>query len=126
MTDNSETVIDHFIANITSPQIKPGELQIDIADHYPVFCIIVCDSLPSYQSKQNYCNRDYKKIDLAVYEKDISTAAAACAFDPISLNSQINLNNIFDKFITHFRMAIDKHAPLKNASRAKQKLLRKP
>ena len=49
VTDLSNTIIDHFITKIISLQM----FQIDIADHYPVFCIITCDSIPSSQSKKN-------------------------------------------------------------------------
>ena len=113
VTDQLKTTIDQFITNNTSLQIKLGVFQIDITHRYRVFYIITCDFLPSSQSKQNYFNIDYKKINLAVYEKDIQTVVA-CTLDFISLNSQINLNIIFDKFINQFRIVMEKRAPFKS------------
>ena len=75
---NQSNTINHFIANITNQEIKPGLFPIDITDHYPVFCVTTCDSIPSSKSKQNYYNRDYKKTDLAVFKKEISTVVT-CA-----------------------------------------------
>ena len=46
VTDQLKTIIDHFITNISSLQIKPGVFQIDIKNHYLVFCAITYNSIP--------------------------------------------------------------------------------
>ena len=40
ITDNTSTIIDHCLTNITNYFINCGTLQSDITDHYPIFCII--------------------------------------------------------------------------------------
>ena len=56
--------------------MKPDVFQINVTDHYSVFCIIICDYFPSSKSKQHFYTRDYNKLDLAVYENNISTIEA--------------------------------------------------
>ena len=126
LTDSSQSIIDHIITNDHNLHIAPAVIEYgDLSDHYPVFVSIdkpkSCNATPTeqivFRNQRNfqadqYCN------DL---ESNLNQLLAGFPFIDAS-----NVNDIFSKFMEMVIQITNKHAPLKQLSRRRMKLQRKP
>ena len=117
ITPHSATLIDHIYTN-TSANVISGIGLIDISDHLPIFCIADV-SINHSRGKIHF--RDYTHFSHELYIQDIN------AIDwNVLISSDSNINDLTNSVIRSINNVIEKHAPIRMASRNKQKQLRKP
>jgi len=126
VSQTSKTIIDHLFTNITSRYIDSGIYIYELTDHYPIFCVLHSDlKKTSNSSSSFFYYRDFKKTDYTSFFEGNSKS-----YSNFNINSCLTLstelNQIFDQFVATFYQLVNKHAPLKKASKKKQKLLAKP
>ena len=125
VTATSKSLIDHIFTNITTRTISSGIYQSDITDHFPIFCLIHTNAPKHKKVDQRGFYRDYKVFSLPPFQEDIKTILQnESALAP--LTSENNVNSVLEQFISSFKCVVDKHAPIKRASRKKDKLFKKP
>ena len=125
VTATSKSLIDHIFTNITTRTISSGIYQSDITDHFPIFCLIHTNAPKHKKVDQRGFYRDHKVFSLPPFQEDIKTILQnESALVP--LTSENNVNSVLEQFISSFKCVVDKHAPIKRASRKKDKLFKKP
>jgi hypothetical protein len=94
-----------------------GILTLDITDHLPVFCLI---QSKVKKEKSTIYYRDYTQFVKEKYLQDLNNIE----WDNLYISGDINrtTNNVMDAI----HKIIDKHAPLKLATRKKLKQMNKP
>lgn len=117
ITSHTATLIDHIYTNTVNRLIS-GVIAVDISDHLPIFCTV--ETSLRKQNGQLYF-RDYSKFNPESYLQDIS----AVDWNFISGKCN-NLHETTARTINTLKLIVNKHAPLKQVSRNKQKQLRKP
>ena len=125
VTVTSQTLIDNIFTNITARTVTSGIYLYDIIDHFPLICQIH-NNAPKHKiyNKRGFY-RDYVAVSQTVFEEDIN-AIFENESVLASLNNENIVNSILEQFIFLFKSVVDKHAPIKRASRKKHKLLKKP
>ena len=121
ITPNSSTIIDHIITNSSSHHISPGIIESDLTDHYPVFCII--QNTINSKRHNKYYYRVTKNFDSEQFLIDLASKLHNHDLPDLNIS---NVNNVFDEILKTISSTINTHAPLKLASRKKQKILSKP
>ena len=115
-TSYNATLIDHIYTN--SSHIVPGIATVDISDHLPIFCILKSNTervkLRSYY--RDFSNFNNESFILDINQLDWS----------LLLNPSKSLNEKTHDAIDAIHFVVNKHAPIKLASHAKQKQLIKP
>ena len=98
----------------------PGIAISDISDHYPVFALIPCVKHFKNNARQVW-KRDMKNFKAEHFIEDLNQTlnASLSSFDS-------TIHNQFEQFINSFTSVINKHAPLKLATRKERKLKTKP
>ena len=117
ITNHTATLIDHIYTNSVNRLIS-GVMPVDISDHLPIFCTV-----ETSLKKHNYqfYLRDYSKFNPEAFLQYIS----AVDWDVIFAQSN-NLHEATARSIDTLKLIVNKHAPLKQVSRSKQKQLKKP
>ena len=123
ITPNSSTIIDYIITNCNSHHISPGIIESDLTDHYPVFCIIPNTITGKRHNKYYY--RVMKNFDSEQFLIDLASKSHNYDLPDLHINIS-NVNKVFDEILEIVSSTINTHAPLKLASRKKQKILSKP
>ena len=123
---NDDTIIDHVITDVTNHEIPPLPAVIetfDVSDHYPVFCQV--RNITLSQKKNNFIGyyRNKSKFDFDTFNYDLYSA-----FDSYFMNlleiTNINFDEIFNKFTRIVLQVIDKHAPVKKFLVSKRNCLK--
>ena len=125
VTVASHTLIDHIFTSVTTRTVTSDIYQYDITDHFPIFCLIH-NNAPKHKifDKREFY-RDYAAASQTLFEEDIKAIFKnESVLAP--LNNENNVNSVLEQFISSFKSVVDKHAPIKRASRKKHKLLKKP
>ena len=123
VTKQSTTIIDHILTNDTTNVIYPLILLSDITDHYPTACIISSVAGKKYVPSHYY--REFKHFNKDDFLSDLINSIDSF-YSTLSLSSSELVDISFDKFVNLFRECIDRHAPIRKASRKKVKLSNKP
>ena len=121
ITPNFFTIIDHIITNCNSHDISPGIIESDLTDHYTVFCII--QNTITRKRHNKYYYRAMKNFDSEKFPVDFASKLHNYDLPDLNVN---NVNNVFDEILEIISSTTNTHAPLKLATRKKQKILSKP
>ena len=125
VTVTSQTLIDHIFTNITARTVTSVIYQYDITDHFPIFCQIHNNSPKHKIFNKRGFYQDYAAVSQTLFEEHINAIFEnECVLAP--LNNENNVNSVLEQFTSIFKSVVDKHAPIKRASRKKYKLLKKP
>ena len=103
-------------------KFKSGKrtLTIDITDHLPIFSIVKTQPPRNNNNNRTYY-RDYSEFDNQCFIDDVKSIDWHSILDPDE-----SLNDKAHEAISTLNVIVDKHAPIRLASRSKQKLLDKP
>lgn len=117
ITDHSATLINHIYTNAPQQVLTSGICLADISDHLPCFCTIAT-KLPTFIREKYY--RDFSHFDKELFVADL----AKIEFYSLANNDDVNcsMNNVFEML----QEITDKHAPIKKATNAKKRQLKKP
>ena len=125
----TRTLINYIITNDTSNIIYPSVFLSDISDHFAVACLVANNSNSknnrSHINKVSYSYRDMSRFDIEQCRLELINSLDAFS-TTLSLETSTDKNFGFTKFINVLSDSIDKHAPFKEASRKKLKLISKP
>ena len=122
---SSQTTLDHIRTNDHQHQIVPGIFQCDISDHFPVFCKIDINHETKITKKRYIRDLSNFKIDSYSQELNLMTQTYLQNL-PSSFNLNTNYEQAFQKFVHIVKSVVDKHTPLKIATRTQSKLNKKP
>ena len=117
ITDHSASLIDHIYTNAPQKVLTSGICLADISDHLPCFCTIAT-KLPMYIHEKFY--RDFSHFDKELFDADL----AKVDFNTLANNDDINCN--MNNIIKALQEITNKHAPIKKATNAKKRQLKKP
>ena len=119
VSEQRALVIDNIYTNATNANITSGNIVMQISDHFPQFLILKNtqvghDKLESFKYdysrfKEDKFLDDFNQIDFTYLE-----------------NSDLDVNNEFDRFLKDLNTLTTKHAPIKRRSRKEVKLKDKP
>ena len=118
ITCHSATLIDHIYTNYSISHITSGIATIDISDHLPVFCILK-SQIKRANSRRYY--RDFSNFHKENFILDISQLDWSLILHPSK-----TLHAKTQDAIDAIQLIVNKHAPMKLASQAKQKQMSKP
>ena len=117
ITSHTATLIDHIYTNTVNSLVS-GILTIDISDHLPVFCMT---DIKVKKQKQKMYFRDYSTFNADSFLQDVY----AIDWNDITIQCT-DLHEITALTIDTLKSIVNKHAPKKQTSRNKQRLLQKP
>ena len=120
--NDSATLIDNILLNDVSDSIVSGNIVSDISDHYSHFCLIPAHKRMQTERRKNKKFRDFSRFSESAFNKDLIESVWEC----LSKCDSNNVNKIFSTFYNKTNKLIDKHAPLRTASKRKTKQLLKP
>ena len=124
ITNQSASLIDHIYTNNVNYDIQSYILLHDISDHLPI-CAIIKDIKARKVSRANFTRNTTNfvaenfllDLESKIYDMNINTRKP---------HNSLDVNALFDKFWDTFSSTLNKHAPLKKASRKQKKLQQKP
>ena len=117
LTHHSATLIDHIYTNAPNIGIISKIITADISDHLPIFCMT---DAQIHRNNQNIYYRDYSSFNTEAYLNDINS------LDWNNIMSGQNLDSKAERLNDSIKFIVNKHAPIKPASRSKVKQLSKP
>ena len=119
VSEQRASVIDNIYTNATNANITSGNIVMQISDHFPQFLIlkntqVSHNKLESFKYdysrfKEDKFLDDFNQIDFTYLE-----------------NSDLDVNNKFDRLLKDLNILTNKHAPIKRWSRKEVKLKDKP
>ena len=115
----SATLIDNIFTNNLENSIVGRNIVTDITDHFSQACMILTQQQlfpPLNKTKV----RDYSNFNAGKFMTDL------CEIDWNNTYRSSDVNKSFSRFYKNINCLINKHAPLKDVSRQRQKLLTKP
>ena len=130
LSRSSSSTIDHILTNDTSNVILPCIILHDLTDHFPIACIIENRSFTKVKNKKanslSKCiYKDFFYFDTDLFLNDLHFSLLPLLNNQSCL-SAVNVDHKFNIFIETFNKCVNKHVPLKTASRKKIRLMRKP
>ena len=113
------SIIDNIYTNAANANITSGNILMQITDHFPLFTILK-------NTYVSHCKSESFKDDYSRFKEDSFVED----FNQVDFsyldNSDLNLNNKFDRFLKDLNTLTNKHAPIKRRSRKEMKLKDKP
>ena len=119
VSEQRASVIDNIYTNATNASVISGNIVMQISDHFPQFLIlkntqVSHNKLESFKYdysrfKEDKFLDDFNQIDFTYLE-----------------NSDLDVNNKFDRFLKDLNTLTNKHAEIKRWSRKEMKLKDKP
>ena len=117
ITSQTATLIDHIYTNTTNSLVS-GIVTVDISDHLPIFCVA---GMPLKKQCKKQFFRDYSKFSSDLYLHDIYS------IDWNAITGQCrDLHEVTTHAIDALKSIVDIHAPIKQVSRNKERLFKKP
>ena len=113
----SATLIDNIIINQFNGQVSGGNIVSDISDHFSQFCFLPLGDAKVTKMSNRPKYRDFSKFSQDMFLLDLNE---------ITWDSTDDVNNVDKLFFSKVNHVINKHTPLKTASRKKVKQLLKP
>lgn len=130
VTSSSSSLIDHILTNDIHNTIHPGVVQTDmLSDHYPIFCNITKNTNNSKNKRGSFKPikyRDYTNFTAESYKDELNDALCNFIDRKLSCADASNLNELYNNFTCIITETINAHAPMRLASRKRQKLLKRP
>ena len=125
-----QTLIDHILTNESIVEVFPGVIDYKISDHAIIFVRIVKklttpQNLRKKANSNKYKFRSLTKFVITLYCEDLKLRLESHLNEAPEITSD-NFANGFDKFNDCILTVVNKHAPLKNASRKQKRLSFKP
>ena len=126
ITQSSKTLIDHIYTNVSifpksTVATHSGVVVSGISDHHGTFVSVSLKSAYKKKASSFSFIRDMKNFQLERFTDDLSQN-----FSNFSVENSDLVDSSFNKFISIFAAVVDKHAPLKRASRKEKRLQQKP
>ena len=119
VSEQRASVIDNIYTNATNANITSGNIVIQISDHFPQF-LILKNTQVSHNKSESF-KHDYSKFKADKFLEN---------FNQIDFtyleNSELDVNNKFDRFLKDLNTLTKQHAPIKRRSRKEMKLKDKP
>ena len=112
--------IDNIIINQFNGQVSGGNIVSDISDHFSQFCFLPLGDAKATKMSNRPKYRDFSNFSQDMFLHDLNK---------ITWDSTDDVNDVdklFSSFFSNVNRMINKHAPLKTASRKKVKQLLKP
>ena len=119
ITHHSATLIDNIFFNSLEHHVISGNILTDITDHLPNFLVI--NKLSAIPVNLTLYKRDYSSFDDSSYIGEFSSVDWVDV-----LPDNINVDAIFETFLTKTNEIIDKYVPLKKLTRKELKDMSKP
>ena len=121
---STATIIDHVFTNENCLILTPFAIKYTLTDHYP---IMISVSQKTNNTCKNQCKlvRSISKFAVEEFIKDLIIKFSEF-WQKIPTITDKNIETIFEQFYTLITQNIDKHAPLKKASRKQKRLQNKP
>ena len=110
ITEHTATLIDNIFLNCTEHSSLSGNIVHDITDHIPSFLII--NKQPCFSNKQEIYKRDYSKLN----DHDLTEDVLSINWHDV-IQTQENVNQIFNSFHSCISSIIDKHAPIRKLTK---------
>ena len=115
----SATLIDNIFTNNLENSIVGGNIVTDITDHFSQVCIIMTKQ-QMFSPLNKTKVRDYSNFNTGKFMTDL------CEVDWNNICHSTDVNKSFSRFYKNINRLINKHAPLKDLSKRRLKLLTKP
>ena len=119
VSEQRGSIIDNIYTNATNANITSGNILMQITDHFPQFMILKNTHVS--HSKSESFKYDYSRFKEDSFVEDFNQID----FSYLE-NSDLNVNNKFDRFLKDLNTLTNKHAPIKRRSRKEMKLKDKP
>ena len=119
VSEHRASVIDNIYTNATNASITSGNIMMQITDHFPQFLILKNTHVS--QSKSESFKYDYSRFKEDKFLDDFNQIDFTYLED-----SDLDVNNKFDRFLKDLNTLTNKHAPVKRRSRKEMKLKDKP
>ena len=119
ITEHTATLIDNIFLSFTEHSSLSGNTVHDITDHLPNFLII--NKQPCFSNKQKIYKRDYSKLNDHDLIEDVQSINW-----PDVIQTQENVNQIFNSFHSCISSIIDKHGPIRKLTKREMKDKAKP
>ena len=116
VTDNSYSLIDHFLMKNIDSEINTQIITSDISDHFPILASFNCKLSTNRNSENNIYRRELSNLDFNRLLEDLRN---------ITINETNNVNEQYESFNLQLTEILDKHTPIKKIGKRKQKLLDK-
>ena len=123
LSRSSSSTIDHILTNDISNVILPCIILHDLTDHFPIACIIENRSSTKVKNKKanslgKCIYRDFSYFDTDFFLNDLHFSLLPLLNNQSCL-SAVDVDHKFNNFIETFNKCVNKHVPLKTASRKK-------
>jgi len=118
VTDLSATILDDVITNNISNVVHLCIFLSDLSDHYPVACIVSGKPSKKKQPKTYIKYRDMRHFVSESFTKDLNNSLGDL-FNNVSLSIN-EIDNCFTNLVQRLTECINRHAPIKIASRKTQ------
>ena len=119
VSEHRASIIDNIYTNATNANIVSGNILMQITDHFPQFMILK-NTHVSHNNSESF-KYDYSRFKEDKFLDD---------FNQIDFtyleNSDLDVNNKFDRFLKDLNTLTNQHAPIKRRSRKEMKLKDKP
>jgi len=124
LKQHTETLLDYIITNESLLEVTPGIINYRISNHDAIFAVINTKNKPvqnKSKSVDKITFRCLKNFDVNDFRKNLKTEPEFY-INHIPDITPDNYNNEFDKFRDIILNVVNKHAPLKTASRKQKRL----
>ena len=122
INDKRSTTIDNSFTNQIRPDMKSGNISINISDHLPSFFIIPTDNQNHLPNKQNLYTRKTKNFDRINFLLDYLDID----WNRILEVNQNDANISMQIFLTKINSLLDKYMPLRKITKKEYKRRFKP
>ena len=119
VSEHRASVIDNIYTNATNANIISGNIVMQISDHFPQF-LILQNTQVSHNKPESY-KYDYSRFKEDKFLDDFNQTD----FTYLE-NSDLDVNNKFDRFLKDLDTLTKQHAPIVRRSRKEMKLKDKP
>ena len=121
ITSRSKTLIDNIFTNNIDPNNYSGNLECAISDHLPQF-LITADNNKQLPKDHNIFIRDIKKLNQENFIHDLQNINWDNSLNIESGDVDQSVSNL----LKTYNIVLDRHAPLKKASKKDLELRQKP
>ncbi len=119
VSEHRASVIDNIYTNATNANITSGNILMQISDHFPQF-LVLKNAQVSHNKSESF-KHDYSKFKDDKFLEEFNQTNFTY-FE----NSNMDVNQRFDRFLKDLSTLTNKHAPIKRRSRREIKLKDKP
>ena len=111
ITPVSQTTIDHVYSNVFKYKLVLGIVKCVLTDHYPIFVILEHSKLKVDQT--NHYTQSLKEFNSDNFNSDLKASLEKLLNDSRNLDGK-NFDQFFSAFVEFIKLAINRHAPLRN------------